>query len=119
MICRAEQTSSANPGTSTTGSVDKIQASVADHTKQASRHRLNQPPRAQNQNLAKVNIAQQRNNLQKQKTRADTLVVDVEVWIYLTGGKAPRKVPAPSIVSHPKINVRIRHSSLRGIRTFP
>ncbi len=69
-------------------------------------------PRAQNQNLEKANIAQQRNNLQKQKTKADTLTVDVEVWIYPTGGKAAKKVPTMSGISYPEINAHIYKTQL-------
>ena len=77
----------------TASTVDKIQAAASAHTNNASRHRLNQLPRAQNANLAKANtIVQQRTNIHKPRSRLEYLSVDVEVWIYPKNGKAARKV---------------------------
>lgn len=70
---------------------ESIKASAAVHASKASRHRLNQLPRAPNANLVKASLVQQRHSL-KLRAKVDNLRVDSELWLYPKEGKAARKV---------------------------
>ena len=77
---------------------EDVRILAANHSKNASLHRLKQSTRVPNANLAKANIAQQRNTL-KVKLKLETLRVELELWIYPFGGSSAKKVSTAGFFS--------------------